>query len=228
MQERITPDITFQSNKTFVRNDLFEEIIKSCKATNLEFLKLKEKLGLCLHEDICDEQEFISMSEELFKEEKAFIQTDVENEKFIKEESEKLRKEESEKLRTEENQKLRKENEQLRKENEQLGKKSIVKDTNIKELLEKPIQIKSPEEVKNATHSYPNWFDKNKFKNILAIIGTNKFNYRHKIGEFKCADIKDTVNNIKNNKISEISAIKGLNTLNELKKAEITKQKTYP
>ena len=78
------------------------------------------------------------------------------------------------------------------------------------------------------TDSYPNWFDKNKFKNILAIIGTNKFNYRHKIGEFKCADIKDTVNNIKNNKISEISAIKGLNTLNELKKAEITKQKTYP
>ena len=28
---------------------------KSCKATNLEFLKLKEKLGLCLYEYICDE-----------------------------------------------------------------------------------------------------------------------------------------------------------------------------
>ena len=40
-----------------------KKIIKSCKATNLEFLKLKEKLGLCLYEDICDEQELISMSE---------------------------------------------------------------------------------------------------------------------------------------------------------------------
>ena len=42
----------------FVRNNLFEKIIKSCKATNLELLKLKEKLGLCLYEDIFDEKEF--------------------------------------------------------------------------------------------------------------------------------------------------------------------------
>ena len=69
-RKELTPNIIFQPNKIFVRNDLFEEIIKSYKATNLEFLKLKEKLGLCLHEDICDEQELISMSEEVFKEEK--------------------------------------------------------------------------------------------------------------------------------------------------------------
>ena len=84
--------IKFQPNKIFVRNDLFEKIIKSCKATNLEFLKLKEKLGLCLYEDICDEQELISMSEEIFKEENIFTQHDVEN-KQLKEENEKLRKE---------------------------------------------------------------------------------------------------------------------------------------
>ena len=59
-------NITFQPIKIFVRNDLFEKIIKSCKATNLKFLKLKEKLGLCLYEDICDEQELISTSEENF------------------------------------------------------------------------------------------------------------------------------------------------------------------
>ena len=53
-----------------------KKIIKSCKATNLEFLKLKEKLGLCLYEDICDEQEFILMSE------KSFIQHDDENKKL--------------------------------------------------------------------------------------------------------------------------------------------------
>ena len=38
-----TPNITFQPNKIFLRNDLFEKIIKSCKATNLKFLKLKRK-----------------------------------------------------------------------------------------------------------------------------------------------------------------------------------------
>ena len=69
-RKELTRDITFQPNKIFVRNVLFEKIIKRYKATNLEFLKLKEKLGLCLHEDICDEQELISMSEEVFKEEK--------------------------------------------------------------------------------------------------------------------------------------------------------------
>ena len=68
-RKELTPNITFQPNKIFVRNDLFEKIIKSCKATNLEFLKLKEKLGLCLY----DEQEFISTSEEIF------TQHDVEN-----------------------------------------------------------------------------------------------------------------------------------------------------
>ena len=75
------------------------------------------------------------------------------------------------------------------------------------------------------TDSYPNWFDKNKFKNILAIIDSNKFNCRHKIGEFKYIDIKDMVNNIKNNTISEIFPKKGLNTLNEIKNAEIIKNK---
>ena len=69
-RKELTPNITFQPNKIFVRNNLFEKIIKSCKATHLEFLKLKEKLGLYLYEDICDEQELISTSEEIFKEEK--------------------------------------------------------------------------------------------------------------------------------------------------------------
>ena len=40
-RKELTPNITFQSNKIFVRNDLFEKIIKSCKTTNLEFLKVK-------------------------------------------------------------------------------------------------------------------------------------------------------------------------------------------
>ena len=70
----------------FVRNDLCKRIIKNCKTTNLEFLKLKEKLGLCPYKVICDEQEFISTSEEIS------TQNDVEN-KQLKEENEQLRKE---------------------------------------------------------------------------------------------------------------------------------------
>ena len=71
-RKELTLNITFQPNKIFVRNDLLEKKIKSCKVTNLEFLELKEKLGLCRYEDICDEQELISMSEKIFKEEKIF------------------------------------------------------------------------------------------------------------------------------------------------------------
>ena len=40
-RKELTPNIEFQPNKIFLRKDLFEKIIKSCKATNLEFLKLK-------------------------------------------------------------------------------------------------------------------------------------------------------------------------------------------
>ena len=75
-RKELTPNITFQSNKIFVRNDLFEKIIKSCKATNLEFLKLLKnvlKVGLCLYENIRDEKEFVLMPEE------SFIQHYVEN-----------------------------------------------------------------------------------------------------------------------------------------------------
>ena len=139
------------------------------------------------------------MSKEIFKEENIFTQHDVENKQL---------KEQNEKLRKEENDKLRKENEKLRKENEQLRKNNVVKDSEIKESIEKPKEIKSLEEDKNATDSYPNWSDKNKCKNTLPIIDSNTFNYRHKIGEFKYNDIKYFVNKIRNNAISEISAKK--------------------
>ena len=76
------------------------------------------------------------------------MQHDVEN-KQLKEENEKLRKEN-------ENQKLQTRNEKVEmiNKNKQL-KKNIVK--------EKPQEIKSP-----------NWFNKNKLKEILAIIDSNE------------------------------------------------------
>ena len=127
-----------------------------------------------------------------------------------------------------ENKQLKEENEQLRKENEQLRKNNVVKDAKIKELIEKLKEIKSPKEDKNTTDYYPNWFDRNKFEKILAIIDSNKFNYKNKIGEFKYIDIRDLVNNIRNNTISEIPAREGLNILNGIKNAEVIKNKRYP
>ena len=33
-RKELTPNIKFQADRIFVRNDLFEQVIKSCKATN--------------------------------------------------------------------------------------------------------------------------------------------------------------------------------------------------
>ena len=98
-----------------------------------------------------------------------------------------------------------------------LKKKKIVKNANIKELIEEPKEIKSP-----------NWLDKNKFKKIVTIIGSNKFGHKNKIGEFKYIDIKDLVNNNKNNAISEIDAIECLNALNKITNAEIKYKRLIP
>ena len=70
--------------------------------------------------------------------------------------------------------------------------------------------------------------DKNKFKEILTIIDSNKFGHKNKIGDFKYIDIKDLVNNIKNNTISEIDAKKSLNALNKIKNAEIKYKRFIP
>ena len=139
-------------------------------------------------------------SEEIFKEEKIFTQHDVENKQ------------------------LKEEKEQLRKENEQLRKNNKVKDATIKESKKKPMEIKILKEDKNTTDYHPNWFDKNEFQKMLAIIDSGKFNYKNKISEFKCIDIKDLVNNIRNITISEIPAKEGLNVLNRIKNAEIIKK----
>ena len=84
------------------------------------------------------------------------------------------------------------------------------------------LTLNEPKEKKS-----PNWTDRNKFKEILAIIDSNKFNYKNKLGEFKYVDIKYLVNNIKNNTISEMDAKKDLNTLNKIKIAEIIKYKKH-
>ena len=70
--------------------------------------------------------------------------------------------------------------------------------------------------------------DKNKFKEIVAIIDSNKFGHKNKIGDFKYINIKDLANNIKDNTISEIDAKKRLNTLNKIKNTEIKYKRLIP
>ena len=62
-KREITPDIKFQTDKIFVRNNLFEQIIKSCKATNTEFTMLKEKLGACLYKENYYTEEIIQIQD---------------------------------------------------------------------------------------------------------------------------------------------------------------------
>ena len=50
-RRELKPSIKFQTDRIFVRNDLFEQVIKSCKATSPEFLMFKEKLGICLYKE---------------------------------------------------------------------------------------------------------------------------------------------------------------------------------
>ena len=63
-KKEITPDIKFETDKPFVRNDLFEQVIKSCKATNIEFTMLKENLGIGLYEENYYTEEIIQIQDE--------------------------------------------------------------------------------------------------------------------------------------------------------------------
>ena len=62
-RREITPDIKFQTDKIFARNDLFEQVIKSCKATNIEVTMLKEKLGICFYEEYYYTEEIIQIQD---------------------------------------------------------------------------------------------------------------------------------------------------------------------
>ena len=64
-RRELTPNSKFQPNRIFVRNDLFEKIIKSCKATNIEFTMLKEKLGICPYEENYYEEEIMKIKDDI-------------------------------------------------------------------------------------------------------------------------------------------------------------------
>ena len=61
-RRELTPNIKFQPDRIFIRNDLFKQIIKTCKATNVEFLMLREKPRICPYEENYYEEEIIKFN----------------------------------------------------------------------------------------------------------------------------------------------------------------------
>ena len=109
-RRELTPNIKFQTDRIFVRNDLFEQVIKSCNATNTEFLIFKEKLGICPYEEIYYEVKNIQIQDDIEETDKESIEVinKVSNKKSTKELIE-----ESDK----------KSNKESNKENEELARK---------------------------------------------------------------------------------------------------------
>ena len=62
-RRELTPNIKFQADRIFVRNYLFKQVIKSCKATNIEFTMLEKKLGIYLYEENYYEDEIIKIQD---------------------------------------------------------------------------------------------------------------------------------------------------------------------
>ena len=54
-RRELTPNIKFQADRIFARNDLFEQVIKGCKSNSRAFLMFKEKLGICPYGELIEE-----------------------------------------------------------------------------------------------------------------------------------------------------------------------------
>ena len=195
-RREITPDIKFHTDRIFVRNDPFEQIIKCCKATNKEFLLITEKLGICLYEENYYTEEIIQIQDN----------TDVPS---IKEISKVSNVKSTKSLTT-----------KLTKEADNKSIKVIDK-VLINKLDNKSFNKPDNKSINKTVNSdTTSWYDTDKFNEILATIDNNNFNHENKIGTLKFNDINNLINRIKGNTISEAGNKKKINELNEIKKVE--------
>ena len=222
----ITPGIKVQTDKIFVRNDLFEQVIKSCKATNKELLMLKKKLGVCHYEENYYTEDIIqtldntevSSIKEINKVSTKKLTKDADNQSIkviykvlINEPDNKsINKLDNKSFNKLDNSSI---NEPDNKSINKLDHSSINKihNASINELDNSSIN-------KEVNSNTTRWYDTDKFNKILATIDNSNFNHKNKIGKLKFNDINDLINSIKSNTISEADAKKKLNELNEIKK----------
>ena len=193
-RRQITPDTKVQADKIFVRNDLFEQVIKSCKATNKEFLMLKKKLGICLYEENYYTEETIQIQDNTEKPSIKKI-NEVSNKVSTKKSTKKLTKEADNK-------------------SIEVTDKLLINEPDNKSINELDNSSINKEVNSNLT----SWYDTDKFNKILATMDNNNFNHKNKVGKLKFNEINDLVNSIKNNTINEADTKKKINELNEIKK----------
>ena len=177
-RREITPDIKFQADKIFVRNYLFEQVIKSWKSINKEFLMLKEKFSRCLYEENYYTQDIIQIQDN--NEEPSIKEINkVSNKVSAKKLTEKLTKEAD-------NNSIEVIDKVLISEPDN---KSINESDNksINELDNKSIN-------KEVNSNKTSWYDTDKFSKILATIDNNNFNHKNKIGKLKFNEINELIN----------------------------------
>ena len=204
-KREITPDIKFQADRIFVRNDLFEQVIKGCKTSNKEFLMFKKKLGIFLYEENYYAEEIIQIQDNT---EVASIKeiSKVSNIKSTKKLTTKLTKDADSK-------------------SIEVIDKVLINETDNKSINK--LDNKSINELDNRSinktvnSNTASWYDTNKFNEILATIDNSNFNHKNKISKLKFSDINNLINGIKGNTISEADTKKKINELNKIKKVEI-------
>ena len=201
-RRELTPDIKLQADKIFVRNDLSEQVIKSCEATNIEFTMLKEKLGICLYEENYYTEEIIQIQDntEIPSIKEISKVSNIKSTKKLTKDTDNKSIEVIDKVLI---------NEPDNKSINKPDNKSINEPDNksINEPDNKSINESDNKSINKTVNSNTtSWYDTNKFNEILATIDNNKFNHKNKIGKLKFNDINDSINNIKNNIISETDA----------------------
>ena len=248
-RREITPGIKVQTDKIFVRNDLFEQVIKSCKPTNKDFLMLKEKLGICLYEENYYAEDIIQTQDntevpsikEINK-----VSNKVSTKRLTKEADNKsievidkvlINKLDNKSIEVTDKVLINKpDNKSIKvtdkvlidkpdnKSINELDNSSIKKlgNSSINELDNSSINKLDNSSInKEVDSNSTSWYDTDKFNKILATIDNNNFNHKNKIDKLKFNDINDLINSIKGNTISEADAKKNINELNEIKKVEI-------
>ena len=81
-RHELMPNTEFLPCRRFVRNDLVERKIKSCRKSSKRFLEFKKKLGLDPNLVTCDEQDIISALQVAFEGEIILTQYCIENKRI--------------------------------------------------------------------------------------------------------------------------------------------------
>ena len=81
-RQELTPNAEYQQCRVFVRNDLVERKIKSCRKSSKRLLEFKKTLGLDFDVNTCDEQDVIRTLQVAFEGEFILTPNCIENKRL--------------------------------------------------------------------------------------------------------------------------------------------------